>query len=418
VGYNPVYLTFDELRSSIRTDVPREVNIPGKIYIYDNYLLVNEFGKGIHIIDNTNPSAPIALKFLNIPGNVDMAIRNNILFADSYIDLVAIDITNLLNPEEVNRVENAFPNANISFDIDFAINPNANAVFIAPSLGGYNNNKGILIGLEETTIKREIEGDCATPNMYLWNNDDLVFRLESANVSFSASDNFSPSANVGQGGSMARFTSTQDFLYTVNSYSLQLFDISNTQNLKVGNRIDLGWGIETIFPYKNMLFIGSQTGMHIYDNSNPANPNHLSTYQHIQSCDPVVVQGDLAYVTLRTGNICREGVNQLDVVNIADPTNPQLVSEFRMQNPHGLGIDGEDLFICEGAFGLKRFNAANPLAIDKNLVEHKRGMDAFDVIPFNDVLIMVGKDGIYQYSYENPNAMELLSTIPILKKED
>lgn len=38
-----------------------------------------------------------------------MAIKNDMLYADSYIDLVSIDISDLNNPKEVDRVTSVFP---------------------------------------------------------------------------------------------------------------------------------------------------------------------------------------------------------------------------------------------------------------------------------------------------------------------
>ena len=79
------------------------------MYFKDGYLFINEYGKGIHVIDNSNPSNPEKVAFYEIMGNVDMAISGNVLFADSYIDLLAIDITDIENPVEIDRIENVFP---------------------------------------------------------------------------------------------------------------------------------------------------------------------------------------------------------------------------------------------------------------------------------------------------------------------
>ena len=65
---------------------------PGKIYFKEGYIFINEELKGIHVIDNRNPENPQNIGFIEIPGNVDIAIKNNTLYADSYIDLGAIDI--------------------------------------------------------------------------------------------------------------------------------------------------------------------------------------------------------------------------------------------------------------------------------------------------------------------------------------
>ena len=105
----PVYMPFDEFRASFEKSAPIEITHPGKMYFKDGFLFINEYGKGIHVIDNTDPSNPEKVVFYEILGNVDMAISGNILFADSYIDLLSIDITDINNPVEIDRLENVFP---------------------------------------------------------------------------------------------------------------------------------------------------------------------------------------------------------------------------------------------------------------------------------------------------------------------
>ena len=216
---------------------------------------------------------------------------------------------------------------------------------------------------------------------------------------------------------MARFTISGDHLYTVSLSDMQLFDISNEAAPQAGKKIYMGWGIETIFPYEDKLFIGTTTGMQIYDNSNPTDPVHLSTYAHVRSCDPVVVDGDLAWVTLRSGNACAGFTNQLEVINVSDARNPKHIKTYPMQNPHGLGIDRSTLFLCEGEYGLKVFDIKDHLNVDKNMMAHFKGQDAFDVIPLGNTLLMIGKDGLYQYDYSDASQIKLLSKIPVIRKD-
>ena len=84
-----------------------------------------------------------------------------------------------------------------------------------------------------------------------------------------------------------------------------------------------------------------------------------------------------------------------------------------MTNPHGLGIDEKTLFICDGDAGLKAYDASDVNAIDRNQLAHYEDINAVDVIPFNDVLMMIGADGIFQYDYSDPRNIKLLSKIAI-----
>jgi hypothetical protein len=228
---------------------------------------------------------------------------------------------------------------------------------------------------------------------------------------------YSPVASAGVGGSMARFAIVNEKLYTVGTYYLQVFDITTLSDPIKGAWIDMGWGIETVFPYENNLFVGANNGMHIYDISEPESPVHISTFEHVTTCDPVVVQDTIAYVTLRSGTECQGFTNQLDVLNIKNLHNPSLIKSYPMTNPHGLGIDGNALFICEGDFGMKVFDAADVHSIDKHLIKNYEEIHAFDVIPFNDLLIMIGEDGLFQYDYSNLENIRFLSHIPIVREE-
>jgi hypothetical protein len=141
---------------------------------------------------------------------------------------------------------------------------------------------------------------------------------------------------------MTRFAVTGDALSVLSNDSLNIFEISDATNPSKVSTVGLRGNIEMIFPYSNYIFFGTTTGMLIYDNSTPFAPNYISTYSHIRSCDPVVVQGDYAYVTLRNGTECWQGLNSLDIIDLKNITDPQLVKSYDMVNPYGLGIDGNN----------------------------------------------------------------------------
>ena len=214
---------------------------------------------------------------------------------------------------------------------------------------------------------------------------------------------------------MARFAVVNGFLYCVGNTDMQLYDLSNAAKPVFSTRVNLGFGIETIFPYGNYLFIGSQTGMLIYNNVNPATPTYVSTFRHARVCDPVAVEGNTAYVTLRSGTECQGFSNQLDVVDISNVSSPYLVKSYAMTNPHGVGIDNNTLFICDAEMGLKIYDASNRSAIDQNKLIGFNNVYAYDIIPYDGLAILIGKDGLYQYDYTNKNDIKYLSHIPVIK---
>lgn len=223
-----------------------------------------------------------------------------------------------------------------------------------------------------------------------------------------------PSPGSGIGGSTARFTVSGNALYTVSSTALQAYDISQSSDPKKGSKITLGFGIETIFPYENNLFIGTQTGMYIYDITQPGTPKSVGLYTHILSCDPVVAQGNYAFVTLRSGTNCRNQAvptNSLDVIDISTIARPKLLKSYPMTNPRGLGADGSLLFVGEGDYGLRVMDISNPL--DVRELQYFPETKTYDVIPTKKLLIVTGPAGIYQYSYADLKQLTLVSKIPV-----
>ena len=226
----PVYMLRADLRQSVKVVPPQDMHEPGKIYARGNYLFINEVNKGIHIIDNANPAAPRKVSFVQIPGNIDMAVKGNILYADSYIDLLAVDISNPLDVKLVKRVENIFPTYGMLVS-DTA------KVFIA--------------GFKERTVTEAINADCEG---YTGGRLTIDF-LDSGGRGYTGAQ---PNAGAaGKGGSMARFTISGNHLYTVSLSDLQVFDISTASDPRKGQKVSLGWGVETIFPYNDKLFIGT-----------------------------------------------------------------------------------------------------------------------------------------------------------------
>ena len=394
VKYEPVYKSTTEIRHAISMGAPEALVNPGKIYMFRSYLLVNEQFKGIHFIDNSNPSQPVRVGFLKIVGNLDMAVKGNVLYADNYIDLVSIDLSLPMQPQLVDRDMNVFPNY------------------------GTDDAGNILVAYVEKEVTEDVLCSQVGSGWGAPINQGGPFLAMSSQgaASMSTGSQGRSDASVGVGGSMARFTINGDYLYTVDQTNLHSFDISNTLNPTETSNVNVSWSaIETIFPYQDKLFIGGNAGMFIFSVSNPSQPVQLSEFQHANACDPVFVEGNRAYVTLRSGNSCQNFTNQLDVVDISDINNPTLLVSHPMSNPHGLSIKNQKLYLCDGDAGLKIFDSSDDFQIANRLLFQDASYSTYDVIasPFQDLLLVVGKDGLTQYDIQNPSQAVKLSTIPV-----
>lgn len=110
-GLKPIYGNLAELKD-IRIEAPRQLERPGKIYRKGGFLYINELAKGVHIIDNTDPSSPEPVAFISIPGNVDIAAKDDVFYFDNYNDLVAVRITSGNQVEVLKRIEDVLPAGN------------------------------------------------------------------------------------------------------------------------------------------------------------------------------------------------------------------------------------------------------------------------------------------------------------------
>lgn len=392
---NPVYMSFEDMRKSVKIDEPKELSQPGKIYLKDNFIFINEYFEGIHIIDNSDPEAPVIAGFVTIPGNVDMAVVDNILYADSFTDLVVLDISDVSDINEIDRVEDIFP-----YTVPETGEVKLLSTMVEPS-------EGVVVAWEKELRRERVSND--SPNSFF-----LFETMDVATSSATRADaGFSAGASAGQAGSMARFGIFDNYLYAIDHLDMHIFNIENFASPQKTGSERVDWNIETMFIYGDKMFIGGQRGMYIYDLIDPAKPVKLSTYWHITACDPVVVEGDRAYVTLRAGAVCGGGDNRLDVIDISDLRNPTLIKGYPMREPYGLGIDDSILFICEGEKGLVVYNAENPLMIAANKIADFPDIHAYDVIPVNGILLMIGLDGLYQYDYSDPADISQLSFLPV-----
>jgi hypothetical protein len=230
-----------------------------------------------------------------------------------------------------------------------------------------------------------------------------------------ASNSSSGTSAAGIGGSMARFGLTGSNLVAVDNYAYYCFDLADAANPKLQAQSQIGWNIETMFLTGKNMFLGTTTGMLIYDLSDVNKPVYLSSFWHATGCDPVVVQNNRAYVTIRGGNRCGSDINRLDVLDVTNLLKPVLLKSYSMDEPYGLGISDEILFVCDGKSGLKVYNASDPLLIADRQLAKFPGIQAYDVIPLEKSLLMIGSDGFYQYDYSDVTNIRQISVIKTKK---
>ncbi|MDR2472512.1 MAG: hypothetical protein LBD53_02955 [Tannerella sp.] len=392
----PVIMSETDFRNSVKvTTDGQNIKTCGKICLYNGYLFVSEPSIGIHIIDNRTPANPKNIGFIEIPGNADVAVHNDLLYADALIDLVWFDISNPAQPVLKGRLENVFPDV-------FPIAENNYACDYSQLYDNNGQRKDVIVTGWE--VKKR----------YVAENDPL-YNYYHAEIMNDAAQKGGASPASSVNGSMSRFAFNDKYLYAVIKSQMQIFDVSGDKPT-IAATVENGmfWEVETMFGYKDKMFLGMPSGMTIYDVKDPLKPEYCSMITHIYGCDPVVVDNDLAYVTIRSGNFCGQQANELFIVDVKDVYNPKQIVSYTMKNPKGLGIDSEKktLFLCDD--GLKVFKITDdPQQLISNGLEHIKGMDGFDLIAYDDVLMMIADDGLYQYDYSDVNKLKQLSKIKI-----
>ncbi|MFK7947340.1 MAG: LVIVD repeat-containing protein [Saprospiraceae bacterium] len=335
----------------------------GKIWYHEQVIYANIVDKGVLVIDNKNPKQPKKLGFIEIPGNVDIAVVDKILIANNFDDLITIDISKLdkiSNKKILRRFDGIFP--------------------------------------QHGTGSEKI--DWIEPTKKQWKSSGTAMASSSNSV----------------GGSMACLTIVGKQLYAINGEEIHSFNISNPK--KVSQNKDVvkikGDNIETIFSTDDKLFIGAQKGMYIYGLDNPKAPNLVGMYEHTESCDPVVVEGNRAYITLRDGTECNRKINRLEIIDISNPKRPKRISSTKTTHPYGLAVDCGYVYLCDGEAGLKVVDATNPRRpqLEQQLKEIQ---NTYDIIALQreKILILVGDGQLIQYNYTKKTDLKKLSKISI-----
>lgn len=380
----PLTMSTEEFRNSVEILPPVSIRESGKIYAYENYVFVNDKYQGIHVVDNSDPFSPNKIAFINIPGNVDIAVKDNFLYADSLRDLLVFDISDIQQIALVNRLEGVLRD-HVAWPFE------ADAV----DFGAFGTGEEIVVGWDIQSRQMTEEEFQARFGF----TDDIGV-LEAANFD----------SGTGQGGSLARFNIVSDFLYAVDSHNINVFNISDLENPTDLEDVFAGFDIETIFHKDQYLYLGSRRGMYIYSIADPARPEFVSEFQHGTACDPVVVDEQYAYVTLRGGNNCGALESGLFIVDLSDITKPELAISYPMDDPYGLGIKGNFLFVCDGDSGLKVYDKSD--INDLVTLNHFKDVVTFDVIPLANTLLMVGEEILYQYQYQD-NSLNLISSLDL-----
>ncbi len=109
-AYEAISLTREAFETSTEVIGTKTLLETGKIYVKDQYLLINEPNKGFHIYDNSNPANPVNIKFLKVLGSTDITIKENVLYINNAVDLIALTYNSDFSDVQITkRIRDVFP---------------------------------------------------------------------------------------------------------------------------------------------------------------------------------------------------------------------------------------------------------------------------------------------------------------------
>jgi hypothetical protein len=383
----PVYTLKSAVLAGMNSDPATPVSQPGQLYVKGSYIFLNDPEKGIHVIDNSDPSHPVQTAFLNIPGNLNIGIRNNILYADMYADVLAIDISNIHQVKVVGSLRNFFSSRIYNSDTSYIV---TNWIVKDTSFVVVPSNLVAIPGTRYYGYGGAVPGG--------------------GDLAYAASSSSTGQPTTGTAGSEAVMTMVGDYLYAIpEEHSLGVIHVADSSNPTQTSEGFAGYDLETIFPIQDKLLLGSKEGVFAYSIADPAQPTQIGEFTHGTACDPVIANANYAFITLHAGTACGGSANELDIVDASNIASTSLIKSYPMTSPTGLCLDGSLLFVCDQSV-VKVFDVSD---VDNlKLLSAVPVSNPNDVIAANHVMMVVTTDGLYQFDYTDPGNIHSLSYIP------
>ena len=264
--------------------------------------------------------------------------------------------------------------------------------------GANDREKGVVIGIESDQS----------------NSGELVMRyivvFLSALIWASCGQQSANSVgNTGKSGSLARFAQGVDRLYTISEGEISVFDTTFPDSLNLLEQYQSGVNdSETLFYLDETLYVGAETGMHIFNIEENDQITRMGSHRHFRACDPVVVDGNTAFVTQDSSGGCGNGISQLEVVDVSIPYAPKQIDSISLKAPRGLGFTEDKLFVCDMELGLQIFDRTNSIELTGQT--SIPWLQCHDIILETDRAIIVSQLGIYQFALvgDDPDLLSLV----------
>ncbi|MBN1576097.1 MAG: hypothetical protein JW913_06070 [Chitinispirillaceae bacterium] len=347
------------------------VSVPQNIWLSDTLLLISDRDNGLMVFSVADPSSARHITNIQVNRNSGLAASGTTIFANSSDSIVSYRL------EPDGGVKRLGGIRLYSYYPDRYVEPEPSPFFM-----------------------------CTPP---ISAEKQVAPLLPFLACSESSGGTSSEGATVNTGGSMAVFAVIDSFLYYVDQSNLYTVSISDPSRMVQLSQQTIGWDVETIFPTPRYLFIGGSEGMYIYDRSQASEPVYAGMASHFRSCDPVVVRGAAAFVTLRSGNSCGGTRDVLMSVDVSDPRRTEILKEITVTTPYGLAVGDSLLYVANGWAGFSLYRAANPR--DLEMIAQWDEPATRDFIWDRDRLYLMGMEQVVVYDVADPADPHKLGTI-------
>jgi len=222
-------------------------------------------------------------------------------------------------------------------------------------------------------------------------------------------DSIGNASGNSKSGSTASMLTYGDYLYIIDNNRLRTLSLADPAHPAEVSNVEIPGTAETIFAYEQSLFIGTRTGVLIYDLKDASKPAYSGNSFHWPARDPVVVRGTIAYSTTRWGEEEKGGSGLLSILDVSNKSNPWTLESLDQPYPYGLGISGDYLYVCNGREGILVYSI-----IANGRLEFERNVPAegvYDCIPSEELLVCQMKDGIAIYDITHGDKPVLIRKI-------
>lgn len=353
----PVYLGFDELRQPLVVQEQERITGYTNYLHYESYLFINEDNKGIHVLETAENMAPQYIAFLVVQGNRAMHVKDGYLYADNFVDLLTIDISDKNNFHIAHRTEDVFPN-----------NP-FQVIGSATDLTSFDETRGVVIDtkLTQTPVSED--------KKYVENRFGSVIDIKTEG----------------------------DLLYAIVDDKVLRFDISepteiaSLPNLPTYKRAQYEGKIDSLTPVDG--YIVTQTSdnrIDIYDSTTLPNPDYTTHYTLPESYRLLEFSEGRAFGWKYCRN-CTDEDSHLTLFTLEDILNPTEERSIDMDVPTSIALENDYLFTCHKREDL----IVNQLRTDGESETIETGHDIFcaEVTTNHNRVFIKNDRGITQYDY-------------------